>query len=791
MIPMASLPSLKQRFFTGVVYALVLGAILGHSAALWAQSEDEPKEVTPEILAKELDSIDGKLKLAIRSEKLLADWVELVNKIKQTGTECVPETEQALEKVNADIASLGEGDISEPSAVINKRRTLAEEKTKLDNRLATCKVLVLRSEELTPKITERRQQLLAQQLVARGPSIIAVLKDERLRPADWLASSRSFVQQHSVVRRLSLGAQGMFVLVLVVAVALGLLLRHWLRAWTLRHRWQKNFSSYLGQSVMTTLSHYAPYLLFSAAAAVFFFFAARHMEPIPLGRLIAYGLPVYFLAAAMTHVFLSPLPPAQPLAWVPKDIGAALVARLKVFFLLVFLGYLVFATLLAQQLPEPALLIARGALAIVFFLNLVWALWLLGQIPGLANTLWLRAILLTVLLTALSAELLGYRNLSVWVLRAIIGTTIVFGILVLVTRLFHELFDGLQTGRHSWHRRLRQAFGLKSGDRVPGLLGIRVLTALALWAIFGLAVLRIWGLSDASMQQLYEWVFAGFTVGSLHINPARIVFALLTLAILVTASGWFRSRLERKWLPRTRMKRGSREALVTISGYSGIAIAVLVTLAISGVEFTNLAIIAGALSVGIGFGLQNIVNNFVSGLILLFERPIKTGDWVVVGATEGYVKRIRIRSTQIQTFDRADVIVPNSDLVSNQVTNWMLHEPRGRVKVPVSVAYGSDTEKVKEILLDIANNHPSVIKDSPQVPNPMVLFLAFGDSSLNFELRCYIDQIDYRLRVLSEMNFAIDKAFREHGIEIPFPQRDLHIRNWPAGEPPAPPKRQR
>jgi small-conductance mechanosensitive channel len=421
----------------------------------------------------------------------------------------------------------------------------------------------------------------------------------------------------------------------------------------------------------------------------------------------------------------------------------------------------------------------------------VWALWLLGQIPGLANTLWLRAILLTVLLTALSAELLGYRNLSVWVLRAIIGTTIVFGILVLVTRLFHELFDGLQTGRHSWHRRLRQAFGLKSGDRVPGLLGIRVLTALALWAIFGLAVLRIWGLSDASMQQLYEWVFAGFTVGSLHINPARIVFALLTLAILVTASGWFRSRLERKWLPRTRMKRGSREALVTISGYSGIAIAVLVTLAISGVEFTNLAIIAGALSVGIGFGLQNIVNNFVSGLILLFERPIKTGDWVVVGATEGYVKRIRIRSTQIQTFDRADVIVPNSDLVSNQVTNWMLHEPRGRVKVPVSVAYGSDTEKVKEILLDIANNHPSVIKDSPQVPNPMVLFLAFGDSSLNFELRCYIDQIDYRLRVLSEMNFAIDKAFREHGIEIPFPQRDLHIRNWPAGEPPAPPKRQR
>jgi small-conductance mechanosensitive channel len=556
---MSSLPSPKQRFFAWVVYAFVLGAILGHSATLWAQSEDEA-EVTPEILAKELDDIDSKLKFDIRNEDLLADFVKRINKIKQIGVKCVPETEQALEKVNGDISSLGEGDISEPSEVINKRRKLAERQSELSNWLAICKVLILRGEELIPKITQRRQRLLAQRLVARSPSIITVLKDEQLRPAAWLTSSRSFVQQHSVLRRLAVDRLWVLVLVLVVAVALGRLLRHWLRAWTLRHRWQKNFSSYLGQSVMTVSAHYAPYLLFSVAAAVFFFFAARHMEPIPFGRLIAYGLPAYFLAVAMTHVFLSPFPPAQSLARVPKDIGAALVARLKVFFLLVFLGYLVFATLLAQELPEPALFLARGALAIVFFLNLVWALWLLGQIPGLAKTLWLRVVLLSVLLTALAAELLGYRNLSVWVLRAVIGTTIAAGIIVLVGRLFHELFDGLKTGRHSWHRRLRQAFGLKPGDRVPGLLWIRVLTALSLWTTFGLAVLRIWGLPDASMQRLYDWVFTGFTVGSLHINPTRIVFALLTLAVLVVASGWFRSRLERAWLPKTRMKRGSREA---------------------------------------------------------------------------------------------------------------------------------------------------------------------------------------------------------------------------------------
>jgi small-conductance mechanosensitive channel len=184
------------------------------------------------------------------------------------------------------------------------------------------------------------------------------------------------------------------------------------------------------------------------------------------------------------------------------------------------------------------------------------------------------------------------------------------------------------------------------------------------------------------------------------------------------------------------------------------------------------------LSVGIGFGLQAIVNNFVSGLILLFERPIKTGDWIIVGNTEGYVKRISIRSTMIQTFDRADVIVPNSDLIANQVTNWMLYDPRGRIRVPVSVAYGSDTEKVRELLLEIANTHPEVITDGTS-PTPRVLFLQFGDSSLNFELRCHIRNIDMRRIVMSDINFAIDKAFREHGVEIPFPQRDVHIRDWP------------
>ena len=213
-----------------------------------------------------------------------------------------------------------------------------------------------------------------------------------------------------------------------------------------------------------------------------------------------------------------------------------------------------------------------------------------------------------------------------------------------------------------------------------------------------------------------------------------------------------------------------------VFGYGGVFIAMVVGLGVAGISFANLAIIVGALSVGIGFGLQNIVNNFLSGLILLVERPVKTGDWIVVGGTEGYVKRIRIRSTQIQTFDYADVIVPNSELISSQVTNWMLRDTTGRARVPIGVAYGSDTQKVKEILMKIAQEHPEVINNKASM-EPFVLFLGFGDSSLNFELRVFIKNIDHRLRVISDLNFALDAAFREAGIEIPFPQRDVHIRS--------------
>lgn len=779
--PCKTRQAVLSRLRLPAVLGLVLLLLAANAAALAQNTNDEKEKKQNELrnLAGTLDDIERRLNDRWRDdEQVLSEWTKAIGTIKETATKCVPAAEQDLKKLADKITTLGKPTKGEPAEVVRQRKDLDEQKTALDNRIATCKVLILHSDELLPRIEDVLKHRQAERLLARGPSITEVLHDEGLQPRSWLSEASTYFHERSALLKLQAWHWGLLLLVLVLGTSAGVLIRHGLVAWEAEHRWQHSLSSRIGRSLIVSMGRYAPHVGFGIAAAIFFFFATGYISPIAVINVLAYGLPAYFALLILIHASLAPPRPDKPFLPLPAETSRAFATSLKVFAALVFIAYLLFATFLAQRLPEPLLLLARAVFALAFFANLVWPLWLLIRAPGLARTTGIIVLLTLVLLGAFAAELLGFRNLSTAAVQATAGTLIALGVFGLVRRLLRELYDGLNSGRHPWHRRFRQRLALNSGDPVPGLIWVRLITSLVLWAAMLGAVLHLWGLPDAYFEQFYTWIATGFTVGSLRVNPARIVLALLTLTALLMLSGWIRSRLRRRWLTRTTMDRGAREATVTIAGYVGVALAFVIALAVAGFEFTNLAIIAGALSVGIGFGLQAIVNNFVSGLILLFERPIKTGDWIVVGNTEGYVKRISIRSTMIQTFDRADVIIPNSDLIANQVTNWMLYDPRGRIRVPVGVAYGSDTEKVRDLLLEVANTHPEVITDGTS-PTPRVLFLQFGDSSLDFELRCHIRNIDMRRIVISDVNFAIDKAFREHGVEIPFPQRDVHIRDWP------------
>ena len=249
-----------------------------------------------------------------------------------------------------------------------------------------------------------------------------------------------------------------------------------------------------------------------------------------------------------------------------------------------------------------------------------------------------------------------------------------------------------------------------SRDQGKSKLGVYQLFFDALfWVGFLMILFQIWDPTGTVLGTISSYATDGIPMGDIRIIPTNIIAGIIAFVVLTAITGWIKVWIEKRWLRQITADRGARDALVTIVGYAGFTLSLLVGLSIGGINITGLAVVAGALSVGIGFGLQSIANNFVSGIILLFERPIKSGDFISVGDVEGYVRKISIRATEIETLDNQDMLIPNAELVSGRVTNWVLHNPYGRLKLKIGVAYGSDVKKVISILEDIASTNNQVI----------------------------------------------------------------------------------
>lgn len=299
------------------------------------------------------------------------------------------------------------------------------------------------------------------------------------------------------------------------------------------------------------------------------------------------------------------------------------------------------------------------------------------------------------------------------------------------------------------------------------------------FAFYGIAIvigvpllLMQWGFQ---LPEIWTWVsriFTEISIGKFHFSLIGLFAGVAFFFVGLWVTRWLQGWLDGNVLARSKLDSGVRNSVKTGFGYVGIAVAALFGVSAAGIDLSSLALVAGALSLGIGFGLQNIVSNFVSGLILLVERPFKVGDWVVTGTTEGFVRRISVRATEIETFQHLSIIVPNSELINASVGNWTHKNRLGRVEIAVGVSYDADPRRVMEILLEIAQAQDKVLKN----PEPVVAFQGFGESALNFEIRVHLADVLDGLNVRNNIRLAIFERFKEEGIEFPFPQRDLHLK---------------
>ena len=426
--------------------------------------------------------------------------------------------------------------------------------------------------------------------------------------------------------------------------------------------------------------------------------------------------------------------------------GLPLVSRL--LFLAEMLGGLIFLAWLIKSKRFSEVPVAER--------NWLWTILRIGtRIAGL------------VFLAAFIANVLGYVSIAALGGDAVLGSAYVAVILYAAARIA----DGLimfalrisplsLLGMVQRHRRLVRR-------RVQRTLRW---IAVLVWVLY---TLELFSLRAPVAENIRAALNAKLVVGELNISLGNIVAFVVTVWVAFLVSRFLRFLLDEDIYPRINLARGVPYAVSTMLHYMILLVGFFLAVAAMGIDMTRFTILAGAFGVGLGFGLQNVVNNFVSGLILLFERPVHVGDMIQVGEREGRLRRIGMRASVIRTLEGSEVIVPNGQLISEEVLNWTLSDQQRRLEIPVGVAYGTDPERVIELLTAVGMKHPDVINDPP----PDTLFTGFGDNALNFQLRAWTAAFKRWQVVKSELTIGINTALRDAGISIPFPQRDLHIKS--------------
>ena len=690
--------------------------------------------------------------------------------------------QDGLNEANARVKALGPA----PGEGVTEPPELATHRAELAQAVADAQVPVLRAQDAQRQINDLITRL-DQQVWSRVAADLRTLGPSPLAPANWaetadtmrqrIANTSTMLQtawandqvRHALQQRLP---RTLGLLVLGIAVTFGLRLR--LTGWVERRL--AHASSARAVAWLVALRNVARLLVPAVGAGLLF----AALDPAMLtqnGTVQLFRLPPFVLSIIaadwLAHSLFSPRLPAYRLVslsdsqarrglWVARLLGWVLAAH---FFIINRLADWDMSPAVNATLHFPLTLLGGYGLWRVAKLqrsvrrNIVKAE---ANLPpeqhmstfGRQLLAFIESLVWCVAFVAPTLAAIGFYAASQALLYPMILTLGLFGANLVLFDLLMKTGLGLSAAR--------PAAASPNGGLGP------VIVVLLLMLVSAAPLALIWGARPSDLSSFWLLLVEGGTIGGINVSASTVLSFALVFGLCYGITRALQSVLHNSVLPRTRMDAGVRNAVLSGVGYLGFALAMLVAISATGINLSNIAIVAGALSVGIGFGLQTIVSNFVSGIILLVERPIKEGDWIEVGGYAGYVRRISVRSTEIETFERASVILPNSDLISGTVLNRTHVGRSGRIQVPVSVTYDADPRSVAKVLLDIAENHPLVLED----PAPRVLLLNLGPDSLDFEIRCYLRDINFSLSAKSDINFEIVEQLRAAGIRQWLWQRD-------------------
>lgn len=489
----------------------------------------------------------------------------------------------------------------------------------------------------------------------------------------------------------------------------------------------------------------------------------------PAGIALLQASLVFVAVSALIVTVFSPRRPEQRLMQLSTR-SARRISRLLVILALIY-SIDFFLSNFAQILYFPLAMSVAQSL----FTSLAFALVLIGilltpfeasdaaatgRVVRLSEPIWLKAPLWVAAFGIIGLCLAGYIALARFMAQQLVMTGVVGLVVLLLCLAIRAFTRGSTTSRSHISMLLEERMGFDElRRRQLGWLTEILLTAGVVFLTLPLLMLQ-WGFAAPDIRDWLRRMLFGFEIGSMRISIVRILIGIAIFVGVVLATRLLQRRLRENVLIAPRMDPGIANSIDTAVGYVGTGLGAVLAVSYAGFDITNLAIVAGALSVGIGFGLQSIVNNFVSGLILLIERPIKVGDWVVVGNEQGTVRRISVRSTEIETFDRASLIVPNSELITGRVLNWTHRSALGRVVLKFTAGPDIDPRRVITILSECANRHPDVLRE----PAPLATFDGYTPLTTEYTLRVLLPDITHSLRVQSDLRIAIYEAFRRSDI---------------------------